>query len=260
MVFVNELVSSLILAVVQGITEWFPISSDGHLVLFERILDYQGGLFFDVALHLGTLLAVVIYFSKDVVEIIRELFSGRVKSNQGKLGLLIALATVPAALVGYFFRDVFEFAFSSLGVAAFGFAVSGIFLVIASLKKRREGKLNYLEALIIGFAQIFALFPGLSRSGSTIGMGMLLGLKDKEAIKFSFLIAIPIILGANILVLGNTRLSSELFLPVFVSFVVGIIAIHLLYGKAFVTRNNLRWYGLYALVLGIALGVWVLLG
>ena len=189
MVFISELVSSLILAVVQGISEWFPISSDGHLVLFERILDYRGGLFFDVALHLGTLLAVVIYFSKDVVKIIREIFSGRIKSSEGKLGLLIALATVPAALVGYFFRNVFELAFSSLGVAALGFAVSGIFLIIASLKKRRDKKLGYLESLMIGVAQIFALFPGLSRSGSTIGMGMLLGLKEKEAIKFSFLIS-----------------------------------------------------------------------
>jgi len=141
MVFVSELVSSIIIAIVQGLTEWIPVSSSGHLVLFERLLDYSGGgLIFDVALHFGTLMAVFVYFGGTIIEIIRDLLRGKWGSENGRLGLLVIVATIPAAIVGYLMRDIFEVVFDSLQVVAMGFAVSGIFLIIASLSRESRGR------------------------------------------------------------------------------------------------------------------------
>lgn len=252
----NELIVSLILAVIQGITEWFPISSSGHLVLAEKLLSYDAGIMFDVALHFGTLMAVFVYFGKDILDIIKELLKGNFKSENGKLGLLITVATIPAAIVGYFFKKYFELSFESLLITGIGFAITGLILFIGSieLKKKRVGKeekFGYGNAFLVGCAQALALFPGISRSGSTISSGLLLGLNEKNAMKFSFLMSIPVIFGANILEIGNEKLSPELFWATLVSFVVGLTAMHLLFKYVLSSRKNLRWFGIYALILGI---------
>ncbi|MBU0466246.1 MAG: undecaprenyl-diphosphate phosphatase [Nanoarchaeota archaeon] len=300
MVFENEIVSSLIIAIVQGLTEWLPVSSSGHLVLFEKILQYRGGLMFDVALHFGTLMAVFVYFGADIVDIIRELLMGKLESENGRLGLLIIVATIPAALVGFLLKNVFEQAFSSLAIVAVGFAITGVFLLIVSIggkgtsptrgharnnwedtrratrsptqkyhnnKSRSvlrgdgiigKGKrFGYLGALLVGIAQIFSLFPGVSRSGATIGSGLLLGLNEKNAVKFSFLMSIPIIFGASILTIGNQTLPSNLIWATLVSFIVGLGTIHLLYGKMLAKRKNLKWFAVYALLLAVGIGVWM---
>ncbi|MFH1290756.1 MAG: undecaprenyl-diphosphate phosphatase [Nanoarchaeota archaeon] len=253
----SELLASIVIAIVQGLTEWLPVSSSGHLVVFERLLSYQGGLMFDVALHFGTLMAVFVYFGKDIVDIVKEVVTGRWGSENGRLGLLIIVATIPAAIVGFLLKDIFEQVFTSLSITAFGFAITGVFLLIAGMSKEKIGRLGYGGSLLIGFAQIFALFPGISRSGSTIGAGYLLGLKEKQAIKFSFLISIPIIFGANILAIGNQRLPPELIWATLVSFIVGLGTIHLLYGKMLVSRKNLKWFAAYALLLAVGIGVWL---
>lgn len=282
---VSEFIASLIIAVVQGITEWLPVSSSGHLVLFERILDFEGGLVFDVALHFGTLMAVFVYFGGDIVDILRDLLSGRWGSENGRLGLLIIVATIPAAIVGFLLKDIFEIAFGSLGITAMGFAVTGVFLLIASIGSggksapsarpmgslrphhpttrpptpnlARRGVFGYGKALLVGVAQIFALFPGVSRSGTTIGSGLLLGLDEKKAVKFSFLMSIPIIFGANILAIGNNTLPSNLIWATLVSFFIGLLTIHLLYGVVLTKRKNLRWFALYALLLAAGIGAWL---
>ncbi len=255
----SELIASLIVAIVQGFSEWLPISSSGHMVLIERILDFSGGFKFNVALHFGTLMAVFVYFGEDIIEIIRAIFSGNWKSQNGKLGLLIIVATIPAALAGFFLRPLVESAFSSLLVVAIGFAITSIILFIASLsRKRKEAKIGIKESIIVGLAQAFALFPGISRSGSTISTGFLLGLEEKEAIKFSFLMSIPVVFGANILVIGNHPLDKSFLLPTLVSFAVGLFTISLLYGKTIMQRKNVIWYGLYTLLLALALGLWLI--
>lgn len=255
---VSDLIASIVIAIVQGLTEWLPVSSSGHLVLAERILGFEGSLTFDVALHFGTLMAVFVYFGGDIVDIIREFFMGKWKSGNGKLGLMVLVATIPAVIVGYLFRNVFESVFGSLGVTAMGFAVTGIFLFIASIPVRKD-RLGYGKSFLIGIAQIFALFPGISRSGSTMGSGLLLGLTEKEAVKFSFLMSIPVIFGANILAIGNNTLPSSLIWATLVSFVVGLGTIHLLYKVVLTSRKNLRWFGGYALLLALGLGVWLML-
>lgn len=257
---VGELIASLIIAVVQGLTEWLPVSSSGHIALFEKLLGFNGGLLFEVALHFGTLMAVFVYFGGDIVDIIREVLSGRVKEGNGKLGLMIIVATIPAAIFGFLLKDVFESVFTNLWIAALGFAVTGVFLLIASVAPVRKGKLSYGKSLLIGCAQIISLFPGVSRSGTTIGAGLLTGLSEKEAIKFSFLMSIPIIFGANILVIGNTALPSSLIWATMVAFIVGLITIHLLYGYVLTKRENLKWFALYTFLLAIGIVVWQLVG
>ena len=261
MVFISEFVASLIIAIVQGVTEWFPVSSSGHLILFEKILNFEnGGLAFDVALHFGTLMAVFVYFGGDIVDIVRDLITGKWKSDNGKLGLMILVATIPAAIVGFLFRNVFETAFGSLMVVSFGFAITGIFLLICGFVEIRDsGNFSYFKAFLVGVAQIFALFPGISRSGTTIGTGLLLGLKEKDALKFSFLMSIPVIFGANILVIGNNPLPSNLIWATLVSFAVGLIVIYLLLNKILTSRRNLIWFGAYALILALGIAVWLLL-
>ena len=284
MVFVNELVSSILLAIVQGITEWLPVSSSGHLVLFEKILCFEGSLVFDVALHFGTLMAVFVYFGGDIIDIIRDLLSGKFSTESGRIGLLVIAATIPSVVVGFLLRDIFDSIFRGLGITAMGFAVTGVFLIISSLSSsgfgphvfsparppektlakssvslsKKKGGFGYGKALLVGVAQAFALFPGVSRSGATIGSGLLLGLSEKSAMKFSFLMSIPVVFGANLLVIGNNALPPNLIWASLVSFVIGLIVIHLLYGKVLTKRKNLAWFGVYALALAAALGIWVL--
>ena len=166
----ENLISALILAIVQGLTEWLPVSSSGHLVLFSQILNYNSSIMFDVAVHFGTLMAVFVYFGKDIIAILEDLLKFRRGSQNFKLGLLLIVATIPAALIGYFFKDFFELAFSSLGLVALGFAITSLFLFISSLDFSnlivKINELGFGRALMIGLAQAVAIFPGISRSGN----------------------------------------------------------------------------------------------
>jgi len=285
----NELLSALIIAVVQGLTEWLPVSSSGHLVLFSRLLGFDGGMMFDVALHFGTLMAVFVYFGGDIVDIVKDLLSLKFGSENGRLGLLILVATLPAVFFGLLLRGIFEEVFGNLGIVALGFGITGLVLLIASFSEvKRDGahpptlsssgkklseergkilssrvievgqkRFGYFDGFLVGCAQVLALFPGISRSGSTISSGLLLGLNEKNAMKFSFLMSIPVIFGANVLVIGNNTLTSSLVWATLISFVVGLITIHVLYKWVLTSRKNLKWFAIYALGLGAGLGIWL---
>ncbi|MDO8459542.1 MAG: undecaprenyl-diphosphate phosphatase [Nanoarchaeota archaeon] len=264
MVVSFDLVSALILAVVQGITEWLPVSSSGHLVVAQKLLGFDGGLKFDIALHFGTLMAAFVYFGGDIVEITRELLAGRWRSGQGRLGLVLVVATIPAAICGLIFKSVVESAFYSLGVVALGFCITGVCLIIASMDfgiKKKINSLNelsYKDSFTIGLSQVFALLPGISRSGMTISSGLLAGLDEKQALRFSFLMSIPIIFGANIVTIGNSRLPPDWIWATLTSFIVGLVALHVLINYVLSSKKNLLWFGLYAVLLGISLEIWVL--
>lgn len=258
----GELLSALILAIVQGLTEWLPISSSGHLVLFSNILNYESSLMFNVALHFGTLMAVFVYFGREIMDILEDFLRFNTKTANFRFGLLLIIATVPAALVGYLFKDFFEEVFSSLEVVALGFVITSLILFIASLdispiisvKHKKADQLGFFGAFFIGCAQALAIFPGISRSGSTISSGLLSGLKEKEAVKFSFMMAIPVIFGASILEIGNNRLPPELIWGTLLSFVVGLLTIYLMLKYVVTARKNLRWFAVYCLLL--ALVIW----
>src|SRR4030042_3777347 len=129
----DNLISAIIIAIVQGLTEWLPVSSSGHLVLFHRILNYHPGLMFDVAVHFGTLMAVFFYFGHEIMDIAEDFLKFKTKTPNFKLGLLLIVGTIPAGIIGFLFRDYFEMAFSSLGLVAIGFGITALVLFIASL-------------------------------------------------------------------------------------------------------------------------------
>jgi len=257
----DNLISALILALVQGLTEWLPVSSSGHLVLFQQLINYQPGLLFDVAVHFGTLMAVFVYFGKDIIDIIEAILKGKWKTDKAKLGFLIILATIPAAVIGLLFKKLFEEAFSSLAVVAWGFAITSLLLMISSLdfNFNRKKSPSWIDALCIGLAQALSILPGVSRSGSTISSGLLRGLDEKSAMRFSFLMSIPVVFGAGIVEIGNQRLSPDLIWATLLAFFVGLATIHLLLKFVAKNKKNLRWFALYLILLAIALGLWIVL-
>lgn len=252
----SELTSALIIAIVQGITEWIPVSSSGHLVLAEKLVQYQGGLTFDVALHFGTLISVFVYFGKDITDIIQDLLKLKFNTENGKLGILLIIATIPTAIIGFLFKDIFYLIFADLKIVALGFGITGLLLIIASMDfKNQSNKLTRKKALIIGTSQILSLFPGISRSGTTLSTSLLLGLKEKTALKFSFFMAIPIIFGANIITIGNQKLPAELIWATLLSFITGLITLHIIYKHILTSKKNLRYFGIYAILLALTLGL-----
>jgi undecaprenyl-diphosphatase len=258
----ENFVSALIMAVVQGLTEWLPVSSSGHLALLDKLFNYQGGLMFDVALHFGTLMAVFVYFGKDIIDIIEDVLKWKTRSPNFRLGLLLIVASIPAAIVGYVFEEYFEIAFGSLGIVALGFGITGLFLLIASLDfgrlKKKKENLSYMQSFLIGIAQAVAIFPGISRSGATISAGLLTGLNEKDAVKFSFLMSIPAVFGANLVAIGNNTLPRELIWATLLAFIVGLAGIHFMLKIIADSRKNLRWFGIYCLLLALALGIYLL--
>lgn len=246
-------ISIFILALVQGILEWFPVSSSGHIYLFELLLGVQSGFDLEVALHFGTLMAVFIYFRKDIINIARDLLHSKWKTSNSRLGLLIIVASVPAAIFGFLFRSYFEIS-STFLVLGFGWVVTSTALFIgaySTTKLNGASSLSFSKALLVGFAQVVSLVPGVSRSGMTISSGLLFGLKEKEALKFSYLLSIPVIIGANLVTFGNRTIPLDFLVPSLICFLVGLIFIHISFNFVLNNKRNLIWFAVYTLLLGL---------
>ena len=214
-----NIIQALILGIVQGLTEFLPVSSSGHLALLQNYFG-EVNVGFDVVLHFATLLAVLVFFFKDILELIKGFFSFDWNNEKFRFAIYILLATIPIALVGYFMKDIIYNIFSNLYVVSLGFFISGMFLFTASFSKKKEN-LNLKNSFIIGLAQCLALVPGISRSGSTVSIGILQGIDREKAIRFSFLLAIPAMIGANIL--NFTDIKTIEVLPFVVGFVFAFI-------------------------------------
>lgn len=254
----NELIAALILAVVQGITEWLPVSSSGHLVLVERLIGYEGGLNFEIALHFGTLMAVFVYFGKEIVDILRELFSLRFGTPNGKLGLYVIVGSIPAGIVGFLLRDVIG-GVGDLRLLALGFMVTGIVLVLGIYAPRRLKPLNGGKAMLIGLAEAFSLLRGISRSGTTIATALWSGMREKDALIFAYLLSVPLILGANVMTV-NEPLEASLIWATLVSFFVSLGVMNISFTYILNKRENLRWIALYVFVLALGVGAYAFLG
>ena len=188
-------IQAIILGFIQGATEWLPISSTGHLRITEQILGLTLPLLFDVVLHAGTLVIVLLFFRKDIKAILSALAKGDFKSENGKLILLIIVGTVPTALIGVALSNSIETFFSSFLPIALAFITCGFMLYLSKTGQEKKD-VTYMLALAIGTAQGLALVPGLSRSGLTIATALLLGVRREKAFKFSFLLSVPAIIGA----------------------------------------------------------------
>ncbi|MGB2600883.1 MAG: undecaprenyl-diphosphate phosphatase [Candidatus Omnitrophota bacterium] len=250
------LIEALIAGVVQGLTEFLPVSSSGHLVLVHKFFGFtEPSIFFDICLHAATLMAVILYFGRDIVSLIRE--------KNFKWFFYIAIATVPAVLAALLFEDRISTFFTSPVKVAFMLVITGTVLLIGQVALwKRDGsgkKLSFFTALAVGIAQAFALLPGISRSGMTISTGLAGGMKAEEAFKFSFLLSIPVILGAALykaltvdlgaVMAGNT---VNYLAGMMTAFVVGLLSLHVLW--KIVKGKMLYIFAAYCLLLG-AIGI-----
>lgn len=235
---------SLVLGIVQGLTEFIPVSSSGHLVLVPILFDwtYQS-LVFDTILHLGTAAALIIYFWKDLLSAIKNTY----------LLKLLIVGSIPAGLLGLLLEDLFEFYFrSELWVALFLLLGSILMFVAEKASKAKNTlEINTRTAFLVGVFQALALFPGFSRSGSTISGSMLLGMSREQAARFSFLLSIPIVLVASFfkVIDSYTQLKFDINLLIgfFSSFFVGLLAISFL--LKFLKSNRLYVFIAYRLIL-----------
>ncbi len=247
-----DLVYAFILAFVQGVTEWFPISSSGHLTILQKFLGGVDSLDFQVALHFGTLMAVFVYFRKDITFILRDVLGGNWKTQNSKLGFLILIASIPAGLMGFIFMSLFDKLSSSFLILGFGWLITSMALFVGSSSvKQSKNKFTYSKAFAIGLAQMLSLIPGISRSGMTISFGLLFGLNEKESIKFSYLLAIPVILGASLFTFGNEYLPFELLGVTIFCFLVSLVFMNFSFKYVLSDRKNLKWFGFYTLILSV---------
>ncbi len=259
---------AIVLGIVQGLTEFIPVSSSAHLVLVPWLLgwtfDKQTAFVFGVLVQWGTLVAVFAYFWSDVWLIARAVLGGLARgepfgSFEARLGWWVVLATIPAAVFGLLLKDRVEEAFSAPVVAASLLLVTAAILFAAERFGKRLRALRQFgtgDAWIIGFAQVLALFPGISRSGATIGAGMLRHLDRPAAARFSFLMSIPALLGAGVVALvdlfENAALLSSLALPLVAGFlasaVSGYLCVRWLLG--YLQRRSLIVFAVYCIVFG----------
>lgn len=260
---------SLILGIVQGLTEFLPVSSSAHLVLVPYIFNWsipESQIFpFDVLVQLGTLVAVIIYFWKDLWCIIKAFVIGIIQRKpfaeaDARMGWYLVLATIPAGLAGIFLKDNVEAAFNDPKLTAFFLFITAIFLVAAEFFGRRTRqleKMNWKDALWMGVFQAFSIFPGISRSGSTITGGMTRNFDRPAAARFAFLMSIPIMLAAGVFSLPDLGDIPDLgsFLPILIlgfitAGVVGYLSIHWL--LSFLTKRSLIYFAAYCVLLGSA--------
>lgn len=259
---------ALFLGVLQGITEFLPISSSGHLVLGESLLglEVEALKSFDVVVHLGTFAAIIVYFWKDIIGLFRGFFSyiglmkksSDTKEYQNMIGYIL-IGTVPAVLVGLFLEDAIDFLFrSTLYVGLWMIIVGEVFILAewASKKIKKEQGLNWKKAVFIGIAQSAALIPGVSRSGSTIAAGLFQGMNRERAARFSFLLALPAIFGAGLLTgikefKAGTGLNVEFF-SLIIGFIASAVAgfISVCFLMKFLKRHSLNIFAYYLFVIG----------
>ena len=260
-----ETLHILLLALVQGITEFLPISSSAHLILAPKLFGFADqGMAFDVAIHVGSLLAVIGYFRKELNQIIRDFFAslGRPENSteHSQMGWMIIIATIPIIFTGLVFKSFIELHMRTAMMIAIPTILFGLLLYWSDLKGKKEREASsvvWKDALIIGLFQSIAIFPGTSRSGITMTAGLMLGLTREASSRFSFLIAIPTIVMSGILVsydLVNSNeqvIWSDLLFGATLSFVSAYLCIHLF--LSFIERCGMLPFVIYRLILGVAL-------
>ncbi len=262
-----SLIQALVLGLVQGATEFLPVSSSGHLVLVPWLLGWhdvgESNLAFDTLVHWGTLVAVLGYFWKDLWRILGAVWNG-IRSRDllgeadARLGWFIVVGSIPAVLVGFFLNDWFERAFGNPMAAAWLlFGTAGLLFLSERAGRRYRGldSMDWGDAIWVGLAQALAILPGISRSGSTISAALLRGMKREDAARYSFLLGVPAVLGAGawqLIKLFQSGAISEQLGSLLVGFassaVVGLLAIHLL--LLFVRKRPLYLFGVYCVLFG----------
>jgi len=236
----------IFLAFIQAATEFLPVSSSGHLALVEIIFKQKPDMFFFITLHLASLLAVVIFTRKEIIKLISF------NREYRKMWVYLIIATIPAAIFGYFLESKIESSFSSLLFLGLAFMFTGVILLSTKFANVFS-EISWKHSIFIGLFQVLALFPGVSRSGMTISAGLFSGLEREESAKFSFLLSIPVILGAFLLELIKTPLNLSLMyswiIPFFICVLFSLLFLNFLY--YIVKKGNFWMFSFYCFIIGI---------
>jgi len=266
---------AIILGLIQGLTEFLPVSSSGHLVLGQYLLGLDASeasdVTFEVFVHFGTVLSIITVYGREVIDLTKEA-AGAVASPTTiaeryeeratfRLGVYILITMIPTGAVYVLFKDELEQAFSDPKLVCGALIVTGILLLLTLLRPNPEGKLNPLKAFVVGVAQSAAMIPGISRSGSTICTALYQNVKPEQAANFSFLMLLPVVLGATLL--KSIDLIEQgpavdwvpLVLGTVVAYASGVVAIKLMLD--FVRRGNLQYFAYYCFLVG-GIGLWYL--
>lgn len=250
---------AILLGIIQGLTEFLPVSSSGHLEILNRLLGISGenNLPFTIAVHGGTVLSTIVVFWKQIVELIRGLFKFEM-NWQTQFILKICVSFIPIVIVGLTLKKEVESLFGgNLLIVGIMLIVTGLLLLFSTRAKTKGRELGYRHAFWIGVAQAIAVLPGLSRSGSTISAGLLMGVKRSEVASFSFLMVLVPIIGINVLELAGGNLSASgpvdlqpVFAGFIAAFITGTLACKMMINL--VKKGNLVWFSVYCFIVGTA--------
>jgi undecaprenyl-diphosphatase len=236
--------AAIFLGFIQGLSEFLPVSSSGHLVIIQKLVPgfSQPGVLFDVVLHAGTLFAVLIYFRKDILKM------------SLKYLLLLVIGTIPAVIVGFLFQKPLEALFSDAFLVGVALLITGVLDIQTDSNQTTQSRITQADSALIGISQAFAIIPGISRSGSTIFTGTMLGIEKSKAAKFSFLLSVPAVVGANLLeILSHPSLDEVNFGVYFLGFLTAMFIGYLAIGLVFrlLGSAKFKYFGYYCLILGI---------
>lgn len=253
---------SIVLGIIQGLTEFLPVSSSGHIELGKAIFgidETEAGLLFTVTLHFATALSTIIVFRKDILELIKGIL--KVEWNyETKFTSFILLSMIPAVLVGLFFKDQIDGFFSgNILLVSFMLILTGVLLFLSDRLGRRDGIMNAKNAVLLGIIQAIAILPGISRSGSTIALAVLLGINRERAARFSFLMVLPLIFGAmakeilDYSSLEASSLDSTVDLPIIFGFIAALISgiFACRWMITIVKKSKLIYFAIYCWIIGI---------
>ena len=263
----SQLIITIILALIQGIAEWLPISSTAHLRIAEHFLGFQATPLFNVFLHIGTLSVVIFYFRRDIKVILTSLAHRDFHSEYGRFIPLIIVATIPTGIIGVLYDLYLGDNYQTFLIMGVTFLVGATLLFSSRFGKENKIQISYRKAFVMGAAQGAASFPGLSRSGATISTGLLQGVKREMVFKFSFLLSIPAVIGDLVVEAYHERGSFsqgvgvspfDLAIGLVITVITGYLAIILV--KKLVLTKRFHYFAIYTFVLGIALIVFALLG
>lgn len=255
----DNIFSAIILGIIQGLTEFLPVSSSGHLELAKFILNDESvadqSLLMTVVLHAATALSTIVIFRKEILEILQGLLQFK-WNEQTAFSLKIILSMIPAALVGVFFNDQLEAFFNQrIMLVGFMLIVTGLLLLLADRAKNTKKSVSYSNALLIGISQMVALLPGISRSGATISTSVLLGIDRERAAKFSFLMVVPLILGKMVLEIakGEIDYSSSNIVPLLAGFIAAFLTglVACTWMIKLVKNSKLSYFAIYCFIVAV---------
>ncbi len=245
------IIKSIILGIVQGLTEFLPISSSGHLAVLQKYFGITEPVTLATFLHFGTFVAIIVFFFKPIVILVKGLAKKEKESIHYVVNIIVG--TFPIVLFALIFKTQIEQAFGNIKIVALLLGITGVVLLLTMICKKSNNKITLVSALVIGISQMFATFPGISRSGITISTGLFLKVSPEKSFKFSFLLSLPAILGANLLELKSISKLDDIpsiIAGMIFSFAFGLVALKIL---KHTVQKRFHLFGIYCLIVSITL-------